>query len=439
MRNERQDTNGYFRLFCEWIKRLWKSLSQNFSTKMLSLVIAILLWNYVISANTSITRVAMLRGITGNITGQSTLNTYNRLALLTDPTPLLENISVEIEVPLAEFAYVSPANVQVSLDLSGVRQAGTQQVPIKAVTAYGRVLRTIPDAVALTVEPMDSRSVPVNVEMQGGGENGYWHKQGRINPSVLTISGASSLVRSIASAYAYVDVSNAKTTFTTAERYVLLDNAGNEIEQSVLNCSVSSVSVTVDAYPTKEIPISKELNNLITGIPADGYVVEDVTIQPETLTVAAEQELLDSIESLQIEPISVEGLSRSFNGQASVSALSSFKYISAEDVYFNVVISEGAEGGWVENVKVSALNKDESMQLENETENIRIYVTGPQSVVNKLIEDGLVINVDLKGLTAGEHNVPIILPTDLYPNVVFTPESDVVRVKLTEKTADVID
>ena len=54
-------------------KATWKLLSKNFGLKVLSLLLAILLWNYVISTNTSITRTKTLNGLTGYVTGQSTL------------------------------------------------------------------------------------------------------------------------------------------------------------------------------------------------------------------------------------------------------------------------------------------------------------------------------------------------------------------------------
>ena len=71
------------RLF--WIGRnIWGMLARNVWLKLLSLLLAILLWNYVITTNTSITRSKTLSGLTGYVTGQTTLNA-NRLALLDDP------------------------------------------------------------------------------------------------------------------------------------------------------------------------------------------------------------------------------------------------------------------------------------------------------------------------------------------------------------------
>ena len=73
------------------------------------------------------------------------------LALLSDPSEALSNISVRVEVAQADFYKVSSDNVQVTLDLSSVRTAGTQQVPLKASSAYGKVVRIMPDSISMTL------------------------------------------------------------------------------------------------------------------------------------------------------------------------------------------------------------------------------------------------------------------------------------------------
>ena len=65
--------------------------------------------------------------------------------MMTDPEELLENISVQIQVPLSYYGLLSEENVQVTLDLSSVRSAGTQEVPLKATTTYGKVLKIMPE------------------------------------------------------------------------------------------------------------------------------------------------------------------------------------------------------------------------------------------------------------------------------------------------------
>lgn len=319
-------------------RQLWMIISRNFWMKVLSLLLAILLWNYVVSSNTAITRTKTVSNIEGYITNQTTLSSY-KLALLDDPSDLLDDVTVRIEVPQADYARVAADNVKVTLDLAGVRTAGTQQVALKATTAYGHVTGILPETLTLTFETLDSRSIPVSARVSGDASDDYWYNCARTNPSAITVSGAASVVRSITQARVDSDVTGAQGSYTRAEPYLLLDGDGNEIPQTMLNCSSSSITVAMDVYPMKELPVSAEIGNVVAGQPAEGYKVTSVSIQPETVAVAAEAELLSGISELRIVPVSVEGLSQNISARAEISLLSDFKNVSAEQVYVNIEIS----------------------------------------------------------------------------------------------------
>ena len=412
-------------------KRLWKVLSRRLWMKLLSLLLAILLWNYVVTSNTSITRSKVITGVSGYVTGQSTLSTYG-LALLSDPEQQLSNITVELQVAQSLYSQVSTDNIQVMADLSSVRTAGTVEVPLKASSTYGRVTSILPETVTLTFEPLDSRLIPVNVETVGEKEDSSWYNISRTNPNAITVSGAASVVRSIAQARVYTDVTGADASYARAEPYVLLDGDGNEIEQSSLIRSASSITVSTDVYPTKELPISTNIDDVVTGRVADGYTISEITIQPETITVAAEQSLLDGINELLLEPVSVEGLSQSFSARARVSKLSDFKNMSNEQVYVNVTITEESVSEWIDNTVLTFVGKTENLQLEWQQSGIQVYVTGPVSTVEALKKEGIPITVNLTDLQAGTYACALNFPTDNYPDVTFEPETPTISVMLTQ-------
>ncbi|MBQ8505948.1 MAG: hypothetical protein IJ466_00715 [Clostridia bacterium] len=417
------------------VRRFWKVLSRRFWMKLLSLLLAILLWNYVVTSNRLITRTKTLNGLSGYVTSQSTLTTYG-LALKEDPAELIDDVSVRLEVSQADFSAASADNVQVTLDLSKVRTAGTQEVPLKATTSYGKVVSIYPDAVALTFETLDSRAIPVNAVIGGEKEEDYWYDIVRTNPSTITVSGAASTVRSITQARVSTDVTGAEESYVRAEPYVLLDSSGQEVSQAMLTRSSTSITVMADVYPTKELPVSTAIEDVISGHPAEGYTVSGVSVQPESITVAAEQELLDDISELLIEPVSVEGLSQSFTARAKISLLSDFENASAEQVYVNITISEKNISEWIENAQISFVGKGENLQLEWQKNPVRVYVTGPRSQVEAMKAEGIAITVDLTGLGAGTHSCELRFPADRYPGVTFEPETPSISVSLTEAAAE---
>jgi len=416
-------------------KRLWPVLSRRLGLKLLSLLLAVLLWNYVVTTNRSITRNKTINGLDGYVTSQSTLATYG-LALKENPVDMIDDVTVRLEVAQSDYGMVSAENVQVTLDLSKVRAAGVQEVPLKASTSYGKVESIYPESVTLTFEPLDSRVIPVNVQISGEKQEDLWYNVARTNPSTITVSGAASIVQGITQARVSTDVSGVEESYVRAEPYVLLNAAGEEVSQAMLSRSASSITVTNSIYPSRELPVSTDIAEVVSGHPAEGYVVTGVTVQPETITVAADGELLEGIEELLVEPISVEGMTQSFSARAKLSKLTNFKNVSTEQVYVNIAIEEKDMSAWVENTELSFVGKAENLRLEWQKNPVRVYVTGPRSSVEKLMQEGLQLTVDLTGLGAGSHNCQLRFPVERYADLTFEAETPAISVTLSEVPAE---
>ena len=236
------------------------------------------------------------------------------------------------------------------------------------------------------------------------------------------------MVQSITSARVVVDVTGMTSSTITARPYVLLDAAGHEIPQDMLNCSTSSISVSVDIYPCRDIPVSTDLQSIITGVPAEGYEVQSVTIQPQSIQVAADQELLDSLDQLVIEPVSVEGATQSLSAKSTVTQLSDFKNVSSEQVYVNVTITEETVTEYLDNVRVIFTGKAENLIASYEQ--LGVEVTGPRSAVERLREEGVTVTVDVTGLKEGYYILSPKIDEEAYEG--FTIMSEAASVTLTD-------
>ena len=209
---------------------------------------------------------------------------------------------------------------------------------------------------------------------------------------------------------------------------MLLDAAGNEIAQDMLNCSTSSISVSVDIYPCRDIPVSTDSESIITGAPASGFEVQSVTIQPQSIQVAADRELLDSLDQLVIEPVSVEGATQSFSVKSTVTQLSDFKNVSSEQVYVNVSIAEEQIEAYIDNVKVIFTGKADNLIASYDQ--LGATVTGPHSAVERLVEEGVTVTVDVSGLGEGYYILSPRVDAQAYEG--FTILTEAASVTLTD-------
>ena len=161
--------------------KLWRIVSHNLMWKILSVVIAILMWSYIVSADSSITRTKVLSSVDVSLSGQSVLQS-RLLAVVMDEDEALASVRVKVKVPQANYARVTADSVSVELDLSRVRQTGRQEVELVGTTAYGEVVQITPSTLEVDIEPMDTRVVPVNVELQNQDEDKYYYVVSQSNP-----------------------------------------------------------------------------------------------------------------------------------------------------------------------------------------------------------------------------------------------------------------
>lgn len=408
--------------------KLWRIVSHNLMWKILSVVIAVLMWSYIVSADSSITRTKVLSSVDVSLSGQSVLQS-RLLAVVMDEDEALASVRVKVKVPQANYARVTADSVSVELDLSRVRQTGRQEVELVGTTAYGEVVQITPSTLEVDIEPMDTRVVPVNVELQNQDEDKYYYVVSQSNPSQLTISGASSVVQRIAQAQALVNVEGMTTGRNVSVKYALLDEEGNEVTQLVSK-PTSSVMVGLSIDPIARLSVDASIETATTGTLPDGYRITRVEVQPETITVAGDPSLLGELDVLTFEQVNVTGRTQSFSTVATVNALDAMKYVSTRQVTVTVYIEEESQVARFENVKLSVTGLKEGCRAELSDETVRVKATGAYSEMGQLTESHLLADVDLTGLTPGEYDLPVQVTADNYPSVTFEVEPQTVHVAI---------
>ena len=407
-------------------------LTTRLGFKLLSIALAVLLWVIVVYNDESITRSRTLNGLSALLNGQNSLSS-NSLALTENPlTELSGNITVELDVPQAQYSLVNENNVRVWLDLSSIRTAGTQLVPLNVTCTYGTVKNVFPSTVQVDVEALDSRSVPLNATLSGRDQS-YWYNIRSLNPSTITVSGASSIVQNIAQGRLEVDVTNMSEATARAYPFTLYDYSGNEVSQDLLSRTSSSVTASIEVFPTKELTVSCDLEDIIQGRVADGYEVKSISVSPPTITVAADQSLLDSLTEIAIEPIEVESVDRSFTVRRSISKLSDIRYFSTEQVYVTVEIAESVDSVALSNVPVVLLNTPDPLEVTDTPDTINVRITGAVSEISDLTVDMLQATVDLSQAAAGVNSYPVQISVPGRPNLTFEITPSTLPVSLAER------
>lgn len=391
------------------LSRATESLTRRIWLKLLSIVLALIVWTYIINTTPSLTRSKYVSGLSVSISGSSVLNNYG-LALASDTyAEYVSEIAATVDVSQSQFSKVTSKNIVVTLDISHIRSAGSHDVALNAVSAYGEVMKIYPGAITVVVENLDSRDVPIHAKLDGAQADEYWYsvRTDTINPQQISLSGPASIVQKVARAVAMVDVTGQTSSFRRAVMLNMLDTADGAINSRLLTKSASTCSVSVEVYPKKELDVSMDASQIQV---AEGYVIDGISFQPSTITVAAQSELLEDMVYLPLEiSDDLHPASKTFTTRLTVSGLSEFKYVSSTQVYMTVSISEIQETDSLSDVAIKTMGLMDGYTASVTPEAFSLQVTGPRSLIAQLTPKDVYAYVDLTDLGEGVYDLPIVI------------------------------
>ena len=300
-----------------WLK---KHILHNWRWKLLSLMIAILLWGGLITQDDSLTREKTFSDVSISVTNAETLRRNGYIVV--DGLDALPTLKMRVDVPQRVYNTVTSSNFNPRIDLSKIKAAGEQTVNVSytSTTTYGIVTDISVDSVTLQVEEYISRSrIPVRLNVIGTLADNLFASTPSTDPLYVTVSGPRSHVESIVRCIVDYDLSLVSNTGNerTAVPFKLVDAQGNVIDASLIE--VTSESVLLDTilveqniYASKTLPINTV--EITTGTPAGGYVIKSITVEPSSITVAGLNQWLEASDAFKLadfitEKISIEGAS----------------------------------------------------------------------------------------------------------------------------------
>jgi YbbR domain-containing protein len=261
-------------------------------------------------------------------------------------------VRIKVDVPQKYYNQVSASNYNVRVDLSKIRSAGEQVLPVVATSSatYGTVTDISVSQVTVVVEEYVMRSkIPVRLETIGEAPAGFYGGAASVDPVYVAIAGPRSQVENVVRCVAQYDMAYLPAqngTERTAVPFILYDRADQLVPQD--DISVSTGGVLIDSITVEQtlFPINKVFvatAGLTAGTPEKGYEVKSISVEPAFVSIAFSY--ADTKRSEYIYPqdaIDLSGLKESTVVAVSLKRPSDTIYMSTDTVYVTVDI--GPEG-----------------------------------------------------------------------------------------------
>lgn len=282
---------------------------------------------------------------------------------------------------------------------------------------------TKPKMLTVSLEDKLTKQFKVNIETTGSIDDNYYVGSLEAKPKMIEVSGAQSVVESIADVRVVVplneETESFKQTKLTPKAY---DASGKEIDSSKLEFSDSSITVKVNVQNTKVVPIEVKT----VGTPVVGYGIVQTDFDPAQIKIAGTETALSRITVIPIEVdvsnaratiekeiiltdylpegVSIVGMMNSIAVKVTIEQMASKKItFTASDV--------------------EAVNIPEGMNFTYKESNrtYEVTVKGMEDELDALTAEGLGAYIDLSNLSEGSHLVAIKFNLDGDFTVISTP------------------
>lgn len=397
-----------------------KALTNNLGFKILAVFFAFTLWLFVYNLDDP----TKTKTLTVNVDIQNRENLENMgkyYEVLESSNKVSFSVTAVRSIldKLDESDFTATANLdQIVIEENGA--IGTVPIEIKCtanVNENAIKLRAMNKTLRLALEDLMIKQFVVSAKATGKVAEGYALGSVQVTaPNVLKVSGPKSIVQTISSAVATIDVSGMSEEWTSYRPTpVLYDKDGKEVDTTRLTLSNSTVNVSAEILNTKEVTIEVKP----AGTPADGYMVTSIKSNPATILLKGSKSLLNTINTIEIpeDLISVAEKVEDVKATVDVSEYipDGVSLVDPEGASVEITVEIGKIKEKVfsistENIIVTGLSTQS--KLEFAVTSIAVHVSGLEEDIASLSNENLSGSIDVTHLPIGIHEVELVLDLD---------------------------
>src|SRR6266536_1045609 len=384
-------------------------LSIDLGRAAFALVLAILLYLVALSETNPEGR----KELTG-VTPVQPVNVRPGLVVVTQPPPVRLSVRAPTSV-LNRLRADSGFSAQVDATNAG---PGDNDLPITVAPTDPDVRDVTPDpsTARLRLEEVREQPLPVRVNITGQVPSGDQVGQPTVDPTRLTVAGASSLVGRAFEAVVDVSVERVTVGVNGVNTPRILDERGNDLRD--LNLRLTPPAVTV-AVPITQQTQYKEVGvrAVVAGNPAPGYVLQPIEVSPTTATLQGNAAELEAADFVPTQSIDVNGISTTvvrsvqLNPRQGTLLLQPGQTVTVTVRVTTLTVSQTV------NVPPSVINLAGNMQLVRPPNPVSVTARGPAPAFTSLALNAADFRVilDLTGKGAGRWDIEprVQLPTGL--------------------------
>lgn len=361
--------------------------------------------------------------------------TYNEEAYVVEGLPKTVDITLIGRKSDVYLAKQLPTN-DITIDLTGLNP-GVHKVNLKYKKALSSVeYKLDPSVATIVIYEKQSKEKEVNYEVINKDkiDSKLMVEDVSLSTDKVFVKGKEATINEVASVKALVDLKNLVDPGVGEQelkdvKLVAYDNKGKKVNVEIVP---SKVTATVKiASPQKEVPIRvipKNYKNIVFG-----KSISSITPNISKVTIYGNSSKLEKISYIPVY-VDVSDLKEDKQFALTIKKPTGVRAMSASNVTVSVSLGDEATKEF-DNIYLEYENLGDGLVVQaasQDSTKVTVSVKGVQKVLSDMDPTTIKAYVDLKGLKAGQHEVPVLVTgSDLRAK--YSSKTTKVTLRITEK------
>ena len=245
--------------------------------------------------------------------------------------------------------------------------------------------------------------MPVRVE-QGSAPDNLDIRQPEVSPAEVTVSGPQSVIDRIVAARADVIIEPNGLDIDRDVELIPVDVVGDRVTPADVEPRVAHVRIAVFRDQRQR---SLVVNPVVTGSPAVGFEIAQVTAEPIVVLVEGDDDQLAALTAADTAPLSISGATQDVTADVPLNLPAGILRVGGDETVAVTVAIRPIAATRVFDAGMSLEGERPDLDYRLSTNHALATVGGPLSDLERLDGAAFALVVQVSGLGIGTHEVPL--------------------------------
>jgi len=324
--------------------------------------------------------------------------------------------TVILKAPQSVWENLNQNDFSIIVDLSGY-DTGTYQINLanpQVDIKPALVTELNPAQIDLEIETLLEKTFPIEIQLIGEPAIGYEAEEPTSDPENATIAGPASLISSVSSIQAALDITGERQDVEQTVRLLPLDENGTILDEIIVDPTNTTVSAPIQQGERYRLVA---VIPIITGQPAFGFRITKIDVAPEQVIIfSSDPAVFENIPGyVETVPIDIEDAQEAVEIRASLDLPEKTALVGDQNILVQVSI-EAIENSMTLTSPIEIQGLADGLYAAASPSSVTVFLTGPLTTLEQLTPDDIRVVIDLFDMDIGTQQVTpqiIVPPTDV--------------------------